>query len=372
MRRHAALGAVVGGAIGDSLGALVDGTPPGGWSAQFPAPVVGGAGELSEPWGDLTIEAMAAARHIVATGVPDIALTPLGGPALAIFDTGPGASPLLADPDTVAVHDAVAAAMRGDEIAPPVATDTVVDEAFRCVAAGDDAVAAITSALDAGGDVRRRASLVGALAGAAHGATAFPSRWVTYVHGQAGQHPGRLRHLVRLSERLLRIDREFPPDPPRALRPTEVADGLFVANLPGARRWPDLHADGAIVSLCPTDGVFDGYPIRREFLLADNPARVANPRLGAVLDEILATVRAFRAEGRPVLVHCHHGASRTGFVLRAWLMETEGLDEWRATAEAECRWPRLSLWNERFTEELRRREAMPPDGSAAQGTNLTS
>jgi hypothetical protein len=38
-------------------------------------------------------------------------------------------------------------------------------------------------------------------------------------------------------------------------------------------------------------------------------------------------------------------------------MATEGLGEWEATAEAEARWPRLSLWNDRFTEELQRREA---------------
>lgn len=366
--RHAALGVVLGGAIGDSLGASVDGAGEGAFSDRFPVPAIGGTGELSEPWGDPTVEAMAAARHLVATGVPDFALAPSGAPLLAVFDAGLGTSPLLADPDTVVVHDTVAAVLRGESPRYDGAVDPVIAGAFACVAAGgDDVEVVLRRSLDAGGETRRRTAVVGALVGAVRGATAFPSRWVTYVHGPAGRHSGRLRHLVRMSERLLRVDREFPPDPPRSLWPAEVADGFFVSNLPGARRFPDLHPDGAIVSLCPVDGTFDDYPVRREFLLADTPTRIANPRLGPMLDEILVTVRAFRDEGRPVLVHCHHGASRTGFVLRAWLMATEGLGEWEATAEAEARWPRLSLWNDRFTEELRRRASeggVRADGSA--------
>jgi hypothetical protein len=36
-----------------------------------------------------------------------------------------------------------------------------------------------------------------------------------------------------------------------------------------------------------------------------------------VVDDAVATIDAFLADGRDVVVHCHHGASRTGPVLRA-------------------------------------------------------
>ena len=108
--------------------------------------------------------------------------------------------------------------------------------------------------------------------------------------------------------------------------------------------------------MCPTRGHFDRHPHRREFLIADDPSRGANPYLASQVDELIGAIAGFRGVGRDVLVHCHHGKSRTGLALRAWLMHTEGLDEWRATAEAEARWRHVSLWNDRFTEELRRRE----------------
>ena len=54
-----------------------------------------------------------------------------------------------------------------------------------------------------------------------------------------------------------------------------------------------------------------------------------------------------------MVLHCHGGASRTGLVLRAWLMRTNGWDEPTATQFLEDRWPTLGLWNESFTEFLR-------------------
>jgi hypothetical protein len=343
--QHAALGAVLGGAVGDALGSAY---PDG-----LPQPMIGGRGELGGGWGEATTSATALAERLLRGAAPDFDTSPTQAAVLAVFDRGTGSPPLLADGDAVVVYDVVAARLTGRPLAAGPARDPVVAEALECV--GDDFAATIRSAVDLGGDTSRRAAIAGAVAGAALGVSAIPSRWITYVHGSNGQREIRLRDLLRLTERLLRADRPVHPDPFGALWPTEVADGFWVSNLPGAARFPDLHPDGAVVSLCPAGGAFDAYGVRREFVLADTPTRTANPRLSAVVDDLLATLRAFRDEGRPTLVHCHHGASRTGFALRLWLMDTEGLPEWRATAEAEARWPHVSLWNERFTEELQRR-----------------
>jgi hypothetical protein len=343
--QHAALGAVLGGAVGDALGSAYRG--------GLPQPVIGGRGELGAAWGEATTSVTSLAERLLRGAAPDFDTTPVQAAVLAVFDRGSGTPPLLADGDAVVVYDAVSALLRSRprEVGP--ARDPVVAEALKCV--GDDFAATIASAIDLGGDTSRRAAIAGTVAGATLGASAIPSRWITYVHGSNGERELRLRDLLRLTERLLRADRPAPPDPFRALWPTEVADGFWVSNLPGARRFADLQPDGAVVSLCPAGGLFDGYDVRREFVLADTPTRTANPRLSEVVEDLLCTLRAFRAEGRPTLVHCHHGASRTGLALRLWLMETEGLPEWRATAEAEARWPHVSLWNERFTEELQRR-----------------
>jgi ADP-ribosyl-[dinitrogen reductase] hydrolase len=51
-------------------------------------------------------------------------------------------------------------------------------------------------------------------------------------------------------------------------------------------------------------------------------------------------------------VHCHGGASRTGLVLRAWLMR-QGSSADEATALMRERWPAFGEWNESFTSFLR-------------------
>ena len=80
-----------------------------------------------------------------------------------------------------------------------------------------------------------------------------------------------------------------------------------------------------------------------------------SPLLSATVDEVLATIKAFHSEERNVLVHCHHGASRTGLILRSWLVEELGLDVDDATTEAQARWPKTSTWNNAFSAEVARR-----------------
>jgi ADP-ribosyl-[dinitrogen reductase] hydrolase len=83
--------------------------------------------------------------------------------------------------------------------------------------------------------------------------------------------------------------------------------------------------------------------------IADNDH---NHDLDAVLADVLDDLAALRAEGRKVLVHCHGGASRTGLVLRAWLVRTEGMSPDEATAHVAERWTHLGLWNASFTAAL--------------------
>jgi ADP-ribosyl-[dinitrogen reductase] hydrolase len=87
------------------------------------------------------------------------------------------------------------------------------------------------------------------------------------------------------------------------------------------------------------------------YILDESPED--NAGLADVVADAVATIDAFLAEGLQVVVHCHGGASRTGLVLRAWLMHHNGWDEPTATAYLAERWPHLGLWNGHFTEFLR-------------------
>ncbi len=203
-------------------------------------------------------------------------------------------------------------------------------------------------------DHRLRAE-VGALAGLRWGPASIPAAWATGVHGSVGGRTYGLRQLRRLAERLLREDAPMPPEPRRSLGPREVAPQLWLSNLHAVPQFLAGHPHGAVISLCPTTGTFDHHPTRREFALHDAGGRAVNPHLSATVDEVLDTITAFHAEGRDVLVHCHHGASRTGLILRAWLLHELGLSEDDATTEAQARWPKTSTWNTAFANEIKRR-----------------
>ena len=141
------------------------------------------------------------------------------------------------------------------------------------------------------------------------------------------------------------------PDQPLGQRagPTEIAPGLYAADLGAAG---DVAEDWAVISLCRVGDRFANHPLRREVYLIDNDAD-HNLDLASVVDDTTASIDAFLADGRPTVVHCHGGASRTGLVLRAWLMRHHGWDEATATAHLHQRWPALGLWNDSFTDFLR-------------------
>ena len=211
---------------------------------------------------------------------------------------------------------------------------------------------AVIAAVDVGGDTDTVAAVTGGLAGAIHGVQAIPSRWTTYLHGHVttanGPRTYRTPDLQELTQRLLGDTPHPMAEVGPPVGPIEIAPGLYAADLAAASTVP---TDWAVVSLCRVGDRFRDHPLRREVFLIDNDGD-ANPGLELVVEDTIATIDAFLADGNNVVVHCHHGASRTGLALRAWLMRTNGWDEPTAAEHLANIWPRLNLWNTTFTEEL--------------------
>jgi ADP-ribosyl-[dinitrogen reductase] hydrolase len=205
--------------------------------------------------------------------------------------------------------------------------------------------------IDLGGDTDTVAAVAGGLAGAVHGIAGIPMRWTSVVHGQVPGHGATVWRLAHLHHMAAALDgsTEGPYEPPQTprLEPREVADGVWAADLDGARH---SSPEFAVVSLCRTGDRFP-HEVQRFAYLTDDDA---NSELDAVLADVLDDIAALRADGKPVLVHCFAGQSRTGLVLRAWLRRTEGMSAAEATAYVRERWPHLSQWNADFTAALER------------------
>ena len=216
----------------------------------------------------------------------------------------------------------------------------------------DSFAGAVTTAIDLGGDTDTVAAVTGALAGARAGIQGIPSRWTTYLHGHIstpnGRRTYRAQDLQDLTLRLL--GSSGAPATALGLRegPTEIATGVFAADLGAAA---DVDRDWAVLSLCRVGSSFSDHPVRREVYLIDK-ADDHNPGLQSVVEDCVATIDAWRAQGRTVVVHCHGGASRTGLILRAWLMRKYGWSSAQATRELQARWPCLGEWNQSFTTFL--------------------
>jgi ADP-ribosyl-[dinitrogen reductase] hydrolase len=452
-----AIGAVIGSAVGDALGAPFEFQPAGRFSERFPEPVVGGIGEMiggggfawapgeftddtqmaivqaesllardgvdgadlferfrlwagdandvgnqtravltsGEPWqraaadhfcrnrrsgagnGSLMRSTPTAVRFATATAdeTVEIARTTSaithGDPAAgwgtalhhlmiraALFGDDPFAAleaGLRRLPDDQARYRRIVAAdWTPDD--PEVPNGTVwgcLATAVWAVRRHDTFAEAVTAAIDVGGDTDTVAAVAGGLAGAIHGIQAIPSRWTTYLHGHVTTADGRttyhLADLHALAGRLLGGSGPSMASLVAPIGPTEIDDGVHAANLGQATTVP---TDWAVVSLCRVGDRFQNHPFRREVYLVDQEGDV-NADLHAVLDDVVATIDAFRAEGRSVVVHCHAGESRTGFALRAWLMRRHRWDEPTATAHVAERWPYLRTHTHTFTGALR-------------------
>src|SRR3954452_5796743 len=216
---------------------------------------------------------------------------------------------------------------------------------------GRDFAGVLRLVIDLGGDTDTVAAVAGGLAGAVYGITGIPIRWTSVVHGRIPGSGDRVWWLADLHHLAAALDGSTkPPYEPtelEGLEPREIADGVWAADLAGARR---SSTDFAVVSLCRTGARFP-HELQRFAYLTDDDA---NPELDAVLADVLDDIAALRAEGRPVLVHCFAGQSRTGLVLRAWLRRTRGLSAAEATADGRERWPHLNECNASFTAALDR------------------
>lgn len=212
--------------------------------------------------------------------------------------------------------------------------------------------------LDLGGDTDTVAAVTGGLLGAVYGIAGIPMRWTSALTGVVPGYGDRRWDLAGLHDlaRLLvtpgtggagaspAVPYQLDPDV-RGIEPVEVFDGIWASDVFGARA---SNRDFAVISLCRTGGGF-GHEIQRLAYLTDDDT---NSEIDAVLDDILRDIEALRADGRRILVHCHAGQSRTGFVLRAWLMRSAGIGADEATERVRALWPHLNLWNRSFTVAL--------------------
>jgi ADP-ribosyl-[dinitrogen reductase] hydrolase len=216
---------------------------------------------------------------------------------------------------------------------------------------GRDFAEVLRLVIDLGGDTDTVACVAGGLAGAVFGMGGIPSRWASVVHGRVTGHGEKEWRLADLQQLATALDggvqQSYDPGVIPRIGPTEVLPGIWAGNLDGARY---SETDFAVISLCRLGEPFP-HPVHRMAYIADNEH---NSDLDAVLADVLDDMAALRAEGHRLLVHCHGGASRTGLVLRAWLMRTERMSVEEATAHVAERWPHLGLWNASFTAALRR------------------
>jgi ADP-ribosyl-[dinitrogen reductase] hydrolase len=220
---------------------------------------------------------------------------------------------------------------------------------------------AVVLAIDTGDDADTVGCITGGLAGAVYGIGAIPIRWASPIHGSVvgpDDSGHDLASLRDLAAELAGLDRDTPPDLPTwSPRGPHLVDerGLWVADREGASKSHEVVSNAHVISLSKVAHA-PLQPHWRRAYLVDSEDPDENLAIEAVLDDVLSTVRACVEAGEPVIVHCYAGESRTGLVLRAWLMERDSLTEAEATAKALELWPHLKTWNTAFTDLLRRRE----------------
>lgn len=221
--------------------------------------------------------------------------------------------------------------------------------ALRSTSSFEDAVVA---AVSFGDDADTVGCVAGALAGARYGVQAIPSRWTTYVHGRVDTPAGASTYdnagLQDLARKLIGAGKVPVQAPEAKVQPVAVAPRLHAADLGAAALMPKDHA---VVSLCRTEGRMAKHPVRREVYLVDKEGD-HNPDLGVAVRDAVDSVDALLAEGRDVVVHCHGGRSRTGLILKAWKMRTDGCTEREAHQWLAARWERYEDYNQTFVRFL--------------------
>lgn len=171
---------------------------------------------------------------------------------------------------------------------------------------------ALEAAVRGGRDADTVAAIAGGLLGAAHGASAVPAAWRRILHGWPGL---RSRDLVALANTIVERGRRDRFDftysgygDLGALVQHPYDDQVWLGAV-GALTALPAGVD-AVVSLCRIGDVPDGVEVV-EMRLIDNANPDENPNLAFLLDDAVAAIEAFRAEGRSVFVHCVQAHSRT-------------------------------------------------------------
>ncbi len=214
---------------------------------------------------------------------------------------------------------------------------------------------AIVTAVNLGDDADTVAAVAGAIAGAKYGIQQIPARWVTYVNGHVRQPDGsdvvyHQHEIIEIAFRLLGMASRSMTPPESMIPPTQIHDaGVYASNLLGAET---AHAEMGIISLCRMEDRLHHHALRREFYIIDQWQEGHNPHLRAVAEDAVNTIEAFLREGREVVVHCHGGRSRTGFILKAWFMRHFNVDHNEAEQWLEEQWPHYTTWNTDFYDFL--------------------
>jgi protein-tyrosine phosphatase len=117
-------------------------------------------------------------------------------------------------------------------------------------------------------------------------------------------------------------------------QPSRLTDRLYLSGMHFARQHDALRALGVecVVNLTPDDdGCLEaGFEVLQLTINdAEEPARVN-------VTTFLTAMRAWHAEDKTVLIHCHAGVSRTSAFAIAWLMAQRG-----ANADTDLR----TLWS---------------------------
>lgn len=174
--------------------------------------------------------------------------------------------------------------------------------------------AALEAAVRAGGDTDTTAAIAGGLLGARWGRSAVPAKWWRKLHGWPGMPARDLMAMAFLSAQGGQDDSKGWPSVPRIIWPPEYRSGHVVAHphdpgvLLGDAGAVPLGGYDAVVSLCRMGSETLGVE-HIEFWLIDSEGTNAN--LEFVINDAARTVKALRAGGKTVLLHCVEAKSRT-------------------------------------------------------------
>jgi ADP-ribosyl-[dinitrogen reductase] hydrolase len=197
---------------------------------------------------------------------------------------------------------------------------------------------AVVKAINLGGDTDTVAAVAGSIAGARWGIDGIPARWTTAVNGSApimsdgGTAWTNFDYQSLMDFSLATLGEESTLTPFESEKgPKRVDDNyqIYAANLNGVANSDE--DDFAVVSLCRTNRLTDKFANKRNFYIIDTAG--ANDHLQLTVSEAISTIDTWLSEGKKVVVHCHAGRSRTGFILRAWYM-----NKYNATAAESLEW----------------------------------